>query len=336
MSDIKINNITDRSGSSGPVFAGISTVSTSAFMIMPSGPTEFRGGRGRAIVFVGATPSHTTLIDAFNTTTAGNAFDFGDASAARYNNGFGGCASATRGVIADGTLMEYVVFSSGGGANDFGDHRLLGGGTGTAAIGHAANGVRGLLAGGYIAPANLSTIDFINIATTGSSSLFGEFDDGSTGGYSPMASPTRAVFARAGQGINYINFTTGGKTQVFGDMKLDSRTGHIASCSSSTRGIMAGGESPSPSKVNTITYITLATLGNGIDFGDLIGAKNDQEAVSSSTKGFVVAGNDASSNKLNVIEFVTISTTGNAADFGDLTQARSQPSACSDVHGGLG
>ena len=49
MSDIKINNITDRSGSSGPIFAGISTVSTSAFMVMPSGPTEFRGGRGRAV-----------------------------------------------------------------------------------------------------------------------------------------------------------------------------------------------------------------------------------------------------------------------------------------------
>ena len=336
MSDIKINNITDRSGSSGPIFAGISTVSTSAFMVMPSGPTEFRGGRGRAIVFVGATPSATTLIDAFNTATSGNAFDFGDASAARYNNGFGGCASATRGVIADGTLMEYVVFSSGGGSNEFGDHRLMGGGTGNAAIGHAADGVRGLLAGGYVAPVNLGTIDFINIATTGSSSLFGEFDDGSTGGYFPMASPTRAVFGRARQGINYINFTTGGKTISFGSMTGDSRTGHIASCSNSTRGIMAGGESPSPSKVNTITYITLATLGDGVDFGDLTGAKNDHDAVSSSTRGFVVAGNDPSSTKLNVIEFVTIATTGNAADFGDLTQARSQPSSCSDVHGGLG
>ena len=46
MSDLKINNITDRSGSSGPVFTGISTVSTSAFMVMPSGSTEYRGGRG--------------------------------------------------------------------------------------------------------------------------------------------------------------------------------------------------------------------------------------------------------------------------------------------------
>ena len=334
MSDLKINNITNKTGDTGPTIAGVSTVSSSAFMVMPSGNTEIRGaGSGRAIVFVGATPTAVTTIDAFNTATSGNAIDFGESSAARYNNGHGGCASATRGVIADGTVMEYVIFSSGGGANDFGDHRLMSSGAG---IGHAADGVRGLLAGGYVAPVNLGTIDSINIATTGSSSLFGEFDDGSTGGYSPMASPTRAVFARAGQGINYINFTTGGKTQVFGDMRSDSRTGHIASCSSSTRGIMAGGESPSPSKVNTITYITLATLGNGIDFGDLTAAKNDQDAVSSSTRGFVVAGNDASSNKLNVIEFVTISTTGNAADFGDLTQARSQPSSCSDVHGGLG
>ena len=231
-------------------------------------------------------------------------------------------------------MMEYVVFSSGGGSNDFGDHRL--GSSISAGMGHAANGVRGLLAGGYVAPVNLGTIDFINIATTGSSSLFGEFDDGSTGGYFPMASPTRAVFGRARQGLNYINFTTGGKTISFGSMTGDPRTGHIASCSNSTRGIMAGGESPSPSKVNTITYITLATLGDGVDFGDLTGAKNDHDAVSSSTRGFVVAGNDPSSTKLNVIEFVTIATTGNAADFGDLTQARSQPSSCSDVHGGLG
>jgi len=332
MSDIKVNNITSRDGNHGPIIAGVSTVSSSAFMVMPSGNTEIRGASsGRAIVFVGATPSAVTTIDAFNTATSGNAFDFGEASAARYNNGFGGCASNTRGVIADGTLMEYVVFSSGGGSNDFGDHRLMAGGSG-AAIGHAADGVRGLLAGGYIAPVNLSTIDFINIATTGDSSEFGEFDDGSTGGYTPMASPTRAVFARARQGINYINFTTGGKTQVFGDMKGDSRTGHIASCSSSTRGLMLGGEAPS--RVNTITYITLNTLGNGTDFGDLTAVRNDQDAVASKTRGFVVGGSTGSTT--NLIDFVTIASTGNASYFGDLTQARTQPSSCSDVHGGLG
>ena len=330
MSDLKINNITNRGGDNGPIIAGVSTVSSSAFMIMPSGDTEIRGASsGRAIVFVGATPSATKLIDAFNTATSGNAFDFGDASAARYNNGHGGCSSTTRGVIADGTLMEYVVFSSGGGAIEFGDHRVVT----SAGIGHAADGVRGLLAGGYVAPVNLGTIDFINIATTGKSSLFGEFDDGSTGGYFPMASPTRAVFGRARQGLNYINFTSGGKTEIFGNMRGDSRTGHIASASNSTRGIMGGGEAPS--RVNTITYITLATLGDGIDFGDLTTVRNDQDAVSSSTRAFFTAGHNGSA-VTNLIDFVTISTTGNASDFGDLTQARSQPSSCSDVHGGLG
>ena len=333
MSDLKINNITNRSGDSGPVIAGVSTVSSSAFMVMPTGNTEIRGsGSGRAIVFVGATPSAATTIDAFNTATSGNAFDFGEASAARYNNGHGGCASGTRGVIADGTLIEYVIFSSGGGSNEFGDHRLMSGGSG-AGIGHAANGVRGLLAGGYIAPENLSTIDFINIATTGATNLFGEFDDGSTGGYFPMASPTRAVFGRARARLNYINFTSGGKTEIFGNMLGDSRTGHIASASNSTRGIMGGGEAPS--RVNTITYITLATLGDGIDFGDLTTVRNDQDAVSSSTRAFFTAGHNGSA-VTNLIDFVTISTTGNASDFGDLTQARSQPSSCSDVHGGLG
>ena len=80
MSDIKINNITDRSGSSGPVFAGISTVSTDAFMVMPSGPTEFRGGRARLVFGGGYYPSpHANLntLDFVEIATLGNAVDFG-------------------------------------------------------------------------------------------------------------------------------------------------------------------------------------------------------------------------------------------------------------------
>ena len=334
MSDIKINNITNRVGDSGPTIAGVSTVSSSAFMIMPSGDTAIRGaGSGRAVVVLGATPSVVTTMDYFDTASTGNAVDFGNASVARYQNGHGGMASGTRGVFQGGSspssnIIEYVTISSGGGAADFGDHhRGI-----TNNNGQCANGTRGLLAGGYLAPVFFSTIDFITIATTGSTSDYGEFDDGSTGGYSPMSSPTRAVFARAGQGINYINFTTGGKTQVFGDMRGDSRSGHVASCSNSTRGLMLGGEAPS--RVNTITYITINTLGNGIDFGDLIAVRNDHDAVASQTRGFVVAGSTGSTT--NIIDFVTIATTGNASDFGDLTQARTQPLAFSDVHGGLG
>ena len=53
MSDLKINNITNRTGDNGPTIAGVSTVSSS-FMVMPSGDTAIRGaGSGRA-VFMGS------------------------------------------------------------------------------------------------------------------------------------------------------------------------------------------------------------------------------------------------------------------------------------------
>ena len=333
MSDLRINNITDRTGASGPVITGVSTVSSTGAFTVPVGPTEMRGGRGRAVVVLGATPSVVDTMDYFETATAGNAIDFGNASVARYQNGFGGMASGTRGVFQGGAspssnIMEYVTISSSGGANDFGDHhRGI-----TNGNGQCANGTRGLLAGGYLAPTPYNTIDFITIATTGSTSDYGEINDGSTGGYSPMASSTRAVFARGEQNLNYINFTSGGKTQIFGDMRGDSRTGHIASCSNSTRGIMAGGEAPS--RVNTITFITIATLGNPTDFGDLLAGRNDQDSAASQTRGFIVGGSNPA--KTNTIEFITFSSTGNAQDFGDLTQARNQPLAFSDVHGGLG
>ena len=40
MSDLNINNITDRTGDSGPVIAGVSTVSSTGAFTVPVGPTE--------------------------------------------------------------------------------------------------------------------------------------------------------------------------------------------------------------------------------------------------------------------------------------------------------
>ena len=37
MSELRINNITDRAGSSGPIIAGVSTVTSTSHMVMPSG-----------------------------------------------------------------------------------------------------------------------------------------------------------------------------------------------------------------------------------------------------------------------------------------------------------
>ena len=86
---------------------------------------------------------------------------------------------------------------------------------------------------------------------------------------------------------------------------------------------------------NTIEYITIATLGNAIDFGDL-----DRTAdyactsfVSSPTRGVFAAGRY--SPLTNRMDMVTIATTGNAVDWGDTTIQRYGSACSSNGHGGL-
>ena len=103
-------------------------------------------------------------------------------------------------------------------------------------------------------------------------------------------------------------------------------------CSNSTRGLRAGGDAPADSDV--IDYITMATLGNATNFGDLSTAVSSAEgSVSSSTRG-VFAG--VAQPVSNVIEYVAIATEGNTVDFGDLTAERSHGNGVSNAHGGLG
>ena len=97
MSDLKINNITNKGGDNGPTIAGVSTVSTSAFMVMPSGDTAIRGaGSGRGVFAGSANPASTNVIDFVNIASTGDATDFGDLKTIWYL--IGGCASATRGI----------------------------------------------------------------------------------------------------------------------------------------------------------------------------------------------------------------------------------------------
>ena len=79
-------------------------------------------------------------------------------------------------------------------------------------------------------------------------------------------------------------------------------------------------------------YITMASLGDVIDFGDLPTAHLQNGAMSSPTRGLVTANGGYSTD----INYLTITTLGNAADFGDNTIASAGGSALSDSHGGLG
>ena len=85
MSQFQVNTITDKSGTSGPVIAGVSTNNSTGCMIIPAGPTEHRGGRGRLVFGGGYYPSpHADLgtMDFVEISTLGNAVDFGDLTAA--------------------------------------------------------------------------------------------------------------------------------------------------------------------------------------------------------------------------------------------------------------
>jgi hypothetical protein len=344
MSDIKVNNITNRGGNGGPVIAGISTVATSAFIIMPSGDTAIRGaGSGRG-VFAGRDPSADS-IDMIEIASTGDATDFGDLT--RNKQAVSGTASASRGVVFGGyaspsyfTDIDYITVSSGGGAAEFGDLPTARGWS--AACG---DGIKGLVAGSWPGPA---AVDFVNIATTGDASNFGELvvrpygQGGSAVGHEitgGCGSPTRGIFGGGAHGtpsttainlIQFISIQSGGNSIKFGE--LNKLSYGVTASSNSTRGLFYGGRTPSAHDV--IDFITIATEGNATDFGNLSDSKFDCSACASSTRGVVAGGRTPS--YLNIIEFVTISSTGNVSDFGDLTSTRSQMGGFSDVHGGLG
>ena len=89
-----------------------------------------------------------------------------------------------------------------------------------------------------------------------------------------------------------------------------------------------------PGSNDTVDYITIATLGNATDFGNLSGNTELAAGVASGTRA--CAGGGTTPTKINVIDYFTIATTGNATDFGDRTVAGYGAAGCSDAHGGLG
>ena len=71
------------------------------------------------------------------------------------------------------------------------------------------------------------------------------------------------------------------------------------------RGLIAGGYSPaSPSIVNTIDYISISTLGNSQDFGDMNGLTRLAGSCASSTRGLFGGGASPAPTKTNKIDVV--------------------------------
>ncbi len=348
-SPVGFSTTTDVGSQYGITFGDNTKFDTLSYMVPPSGNTRERG-RGRGVFGGGYTsvPSGAAVkrIYYIQIDSMGTSAEFGDTNKAAAW-GQGGCSSSTRGLFTGGTnptnlnTIDYITIATTSNASDFGDLSIGHGYTAS-----CSNNTRGLTGGGRggSPTARLAQIDYNTIATLGNGADFGDLTQ-SRMGLGAVASSTRAVFT-GGNGspadpstvynnIDYVEFATTGNATDFGDM-TDEHTYH-GSCSSSTRGIIYGGDTSYGPTVltNIIEYVTIASTGNGNDFGDVRDDGAHAHGTSNSIRG-VFAG--ATNPYRNSIDFVTIATTGNGVDWGDLpisSGSYAYAAGLSDSHGGL-
>ena len=154
-------------------------------------------------------------------------------------------------------------------------------------------GARGIFGGGE-QPTVVSTIDYVNISSTGNAKDFGDLSgvrrnqhstsDRSrlifTGGYTP-SSPSYYNEAQ------FVTVASTGNTSDFGDLTV-ARSRHTG-FGSQTRGFAAGGLVPSPTtRVDTIDYCTIQSAGNFVDFGNLSTAAYGVTGSQSPTRGLIL------------------------------------------------
>ena len=200
---------------------------------------------------------------------------------------------------------------------------------------------RGIWAGGTVSP-ETNVIQYVELSTTGNTTDFGDL---SVINDSPMAtaSATRAVYGGGRLNPSYYNnidtveIAITANATDFGDLTAARKGGQ--GCGNQTRGLFGPGFNPSgsPTTINTIDFITIASTGNAQDFGDFTEVIR-VGALSSPTRGIFAGGyGPVSPNVFNTIQFVTISTTGNGQDFGDVTTSRGNMSGgmCASTTRGL-
>ena len=202
-----------------------------------------------------------------------------------------------------------------------------------------ASSTRGIRAGGADGSGETNTIDYMTFGNDQNFVDFGDLHDDrqSFGG---CGSPTRGITMGgydAPARVNYIDFitiSTLGISADFGDL-LATRSPNQGVMSNAVRGLAFGGGAPGPvgGDTNTIEFITIATLGNAQDFGDMSSNGGDRAGCASSTKAICAKGGNSSDT---AVDYVQIMSTGNGQDFGDLNQGTYESGSLSNGHGGLG
>jgi len=225
----------------------------------------------------GGAPDNT--IEFVTISSTGNAADFGDLIQSTRDQGAAG--NETRGIFAGGQgpvdVIQFITIAESSNSVDFGN---LSSTRDDLTRSQVNSAVRGVFAGGYTSSPTTTAfniIEYVTISTTGDAQDFGDLSSARnrTGG---TCNSTRGVFnagASAPAATNTIDFITiasTGNALDFGDAtSLNFR--NMGGCSSQTRGVYGGGlrfDGPTLEYLNLIEFITIATTGNAVDFGDLI------------------------------------------------------------------
>jgi len=160
-------------------------------------------------------------------------------------------------------------------------------------------------------------IDQISITTTGNATDFGEESlSGNEFNCAGFSDGVKA-FEAGGSSSNVIStvaYSSGSTYTDFGDLTVG--RGEVGGYSNSTRGII-GGSAGGFNGIGTIDYVTMASAGNAIDFGDMSAANRNQQCRSAGSQTRAIFGAFESATKNT--DYITPSTTGNATDYGNLT-----------------
>jgi len=328
----------------GPV--GYGTLPNGQWMQVDSFTPDIATGGTRALFGGGHThPARSSIIDYINVDSTGNAITFGDLTLSKFQTH--ACASRVRGYFAGGEAssltknIDTVVIASTGSITDYGD--LINDIRVNPGI---SNSTRGFSIAGE-SPGSINRIEYFALTSTGEGVDFGDAIKERTGPFA-VSNSTRGVYgggrdnspATLHGDIEFITLSTLGNGAEFGDLDQSVSDFCNGNISNSVRGLACGGyDFPSSpySFYNYIQYITIPTLGNAQDFGDLTDGRQAGGCASSPTRGVCGGGNpgDGDPNNTDIIDYVQLMSTGNAIDFGDLTDGRRSIGGCSNGHGGL-
>ena len=311
-----VNSIIDNGRGRGFLAGGTDGTYTSAiqsFQISTLGNTTMFGdiitakvGVGcasdgiRGIFGGGTTPSAAVNeMDYIAMASEGDGIDFGNLTQARYS--LNAASSSTRGCFAGGwvpnnsNVIDYVEIQTLGDALDFGD-LSEGGNHGNPAM---QSPTRGIWCGGYgsftpdvNSPYAYNRMQLITIASKGNTLDFGDLTIGGARG-GAGGNSVRGVYAggivdsQINKVIEFVTIASTGNGTVFGDLTIARR--NSPECNdNATRAVFCAGiadDGTAPAHTNYMDYITIASEGNALDFGDVLHAGKSNGGISDSHGG---------------------------------------------------